>query len=212
MHPKSRKDFIGDIFVTLGYVLFFCVYESPRTLGKSTRRGLESVIRFVLQLSVLFMSYVTPHKSIAGSKDHRPAIIMQFTVPPSLDDILDMARAHLENLPEELLEKCHDLSVSVDDFPDTATEQDAGATDPYELLAVFKGGAQIAPGVTLKVSRGADILYLYRRPILDLWADEGDDLNNLIRQIMIGELGESLDFSEGDIDEMITRHYQGLFF
>jgi predicted Zn-dependent protease with MMP-like domain len=150
-------------------------------------------------------------KSSVGTKDQRPAIVMQFTVPPSLDDILDLARAHLDTLPEELLEKCHDLSVEVDDFPDTATEQDAGVDDPYELLAVFKGGAQIAPGVTMKIARGADILFLYRRPILDVWADGGEDLNTLIRQIMIGELGEALEFSEFDIDDMLNRHYQGLF-
>ncbi len=157
------------------------------------------------------MGYATT-KSPLGSKDHRPAIIMQFTVPPSLDDVIDLARAHLENLPDELLEKCHDLSVQVDDFADTATEQDAGATDPYELLAVFKGGAQIAPGVTMKVTRSADILFLYRRPILDLWAEGAEDLSTLIRQIMIGELGEAFEFSEADIDEMISRHYQGMFF
>ena len=156
------------------------------------------------------MVYTTT-KSVIAAKDHRPVLIMNFTVPPSIEDLHDMARLHLETLPEEIVEKCHDLTVEIDDFPDPATEQDSGTTDPYELLAVFKSGAQIAPGVTMKVTRGADILYLYRRPILDLWVEGGEDLNLLVRQIMIGELGEALEFSETDVDDMIARHYQGLF-
>ncbi len=151
------------------------------------------------------------HVKAAGSSRERHQIIMQYTVPPSLDEILGMANAHLETLPEELLEKCSELSVTVDDFPDSVTEQDQGIADAYELLALFKAGSQIAPGVTKKTTHGEDILVLYRRPILDLWCEGGEDLNQLIRHIMIGELGEAFEFSETDIDDMLSRHYQGLF-
>lgn len=154
------------------------------------------------------MGYGHLKSPVTVSERHQ--IIMQFTTPPSLDDVLTIANSHLETLPEELIEKCHELSVMVDDFPDTATEQDTGITDPYELLAVFKAGSQISPGVTRKSVTGEDVLVLYRRPILDMWSETGDDLNQLVRQIMIGELGECLEFSESEIEDMMARHYQGL--
>jgi predicted Zn-dependent protease with MMP-like domain len=150
------------------------------------------------------------HKSTSLPQRERPSIIMQFTAPPSLDDVLAIAHMHLETLPEELLEKCHELTLAIDDFPDPATEQDQGINDPYELLALFKAGSQMAPGVTKKSNHNADVLTLYRRPILDMWCESGEDLSQLIRQVMIGELGEAHEFSEADIDEMLTRHYQGL--
>lgn len=135
---------------------------------------------------------------------------MNYTTAPSLDDIQTIAQSHLDTLPEEILEKCHDLSVVVDDFPDTATEQEMDLTDPYDLLALFRSGSQIAPGVMSKTSSRADVLYIYRRPILDMWCESNEDLNQLIRQIMIGEMGEYLEFREEEVDEMIHRHYQGM--
>ena len=63
------------------------------------------------------MGYATT-KSPLGSKDHRPAIIMQFTVPPSLDDVIDLARAHLENLKKRMIagfrEKIEDVRFNGD--------------------------------------------------------------------------------------------------
>ncbi len=151
------------------------------------------------------------HLKTLSSHAERHSIIMAFTAPPSLDDLTTIAQSHLDTLPEELLEKCNSLTIQVDEFPDTATEQEMELSDPYDLLALFRPSSQIAPGVVKKISKGDDVLILYRRPILDMWCEGGEDLNHLVRQIIIGELGECLEFSESDIDEMIARHYQGLF-
>lgn len=135
---------------------------------------------------------------------------MQFTAAPTTDDLAGIAAAHLLTLPDELLEKCQDLTIEIEEFPDTATEAEMELDGPYDLLALYRSGSQISPGVTKKVSNNDDVLVLYRRPILDLWCEGGEDLNQLVRQVMIGELGEALEFSESDIDEMTARHYQGM--
>lgn len=152
-----------------------------------------------------------PHTKLSASITGRHQIIMQFTAPPSADDVMGIATSHLETLPEEILGKCEDLIIQVEEFPDTATEQEMELSGPYDLLALFRPSSQIAPGVNRKVSNGDDVLVLYRRPILDMWCESGEDLNHLIRQIMIGELGECLEFVESEIDEMVNRHYQGMF-
>ena len=140
----------------------------------------------------------------------RHQIIMNFSAPPSGDDLLGIATTHLETLPEELLEKCNDLQVRIEEFPDTATEQEMDLSDPYDLLALYRAGSQILPGVMRKTSSADDVLVIYRRPVLDMWCETGEDLNHLIRQVMIGELGEAFEFAEDQIEEMIARHYQGM--
>lgn len=140
----------------------------------------------------------------------REQIIMHFTVPPSADDITVMAGAALAALPEELVEFTESLAVTVEDFPDEAVLQELELDDPYELMALYRSGAQIAPGVTKKSANDDDVLILYRRPLLDAWCETNDDLTTLIRQVMIEELGQNFDFSDEEIEEMAARHYQGM--
>ena len=137
-------------------------------------------------------------------------IIMNYTVPPSEDDLAVMANSVMDLLPEELLEFCDELTIQIDDMPDEVVEQDLGLDDPYELLALYKSGKEISPGVERKVASADDVLILYRRPILDMWSETADDLTNLIRQVMVEELGRHFNFSDEEVEEMVERHYQGL--
>ena len=138
-------------------------------------------------------------------------IIMNFTTPPSLEDVEDLANAAWENLPEELSSRCDELTIAVEDTVDDTTMDDLDVDDAYELLALYKNGKEISPGVERKVANDDDVLVIYRRPVLDMWCETQDDLLSLIRQIMIEELGRHFEFSEDDIEDMAERHYQGMF-
>lgn len=140
----------------------------------------------------------------------RRQIIMNFTIPPSLDDLTVIAREALESLPEDLLEFCEDLEIVVEDIAEDAIAAEIGFDDPFELCALFRPGGEIAPGVERKASNGGDTLFLFRRPILDLWCASGEDLNLAVRQVMIAELGQNFDFSEDEIEDMTRRHCQAL--
>lgn len=140
----------------------------------------------------------------------RKEIIMNFSIPPSIEDINVIALETLDNLPEEILEFCDSLSVCVEDLPDDALQNDLDLDDPFELIALYKNGQQLSPGVQSKTANDDDVLILFRRPLLDMWCETGDDLNTLVRQIMIEELGQNFDFSDDEIDEMTKRHYQGM--
>lgn len=140
----------------------------------------------------------------------RQQIIVNFSAPPSADDLAVIARCAVETLPDELVECSRDLQLRIEEFPDTATEQELGLEDPYDLLALFHAGGEIAPGVQRKICNDDDVLVLYRRPILDMWCEGGEDLALMVRQIVIGELGEQFDFTEDEIEEMASRHFQGL--
>lgn len=137
-------------------------------------------------------------------------IIMNYSVPPSAEDVLVMAQEAFDVLPEEILEFCDTLTIEIEEFPDDTTETELDLEDPYELLALYKSGKEISPGVESKVADADDVLVLYRRPILDFWCDSGSDLTTVIREVMIEELGGRFEFSEKDIEEMIARHHQGM--
>jgi predicted Zn-dependent protease with MMP-like domain len=137
-------------------------------------------------------------------------IIMNFSAPPSADDLLVMAQQILDALPDELAESCEELEIEVEEFPDSALEQDMELDSPYELLAFYRSGSEISPGVEKKVASDDDALVIFRRPVLDLWCETGDDLGNLVREVMIEEIARALEFSEDDIRDMIRRHHQGL--
>lgn len=137
-------------------------------------------------------------------------IIMNFSLAPSIEDLTVIAGETLDALPEDLLEFCDGLAVRVEEFPDESTEQELDLDDPYDLLALYRSGREISPGIEKKTANDDDILLLYRRPILDMWCESGDDIAALIRHIMIEELGRHFDFSEDEIDEMAGQHYQGM--
>lgn len=140
----------------------------------------------------------------------RDQIIMSFSTPPSGEDIQVIARNMLETLPDELLAHCEDLTIEVEDFPDEAIQQELELEDPYELLALYRSGSEISPGVTKKTAEGDDMLLIFRRPLLDAWCETFEDINILIRQVMIEELGQTFEFSEEDIEEMAMRDFAGV--
>lgn len=140
----------------------------------------------------------------------RQQIIMHFSTPPSAEDLHVIATEAIENLPDELMELCEDLTIVIEDFADDAVQDDLELEDPYELMALYRSGKQISPGVQSKVANDDDVLIIYRRALLDMWCETGEDLNALTRQVIIEELGHNFDFSEDEIDEMNQRHYQGM--
>tara|TARA_B100001989_G_C24547169_1_gene471703 strand:- start:614 stop:1045 length:432 start_codon:yes stop_codon:yes gene_type:complete len=137
-------------------------------------------------------------------------IIMNYTVPPSIEDLEVMAKSVFESLPEEIAEYCDEIELLVEEMVDEGTESELDLDDPFDLLALFKSGKEISPGVERKDSSEDDCLVLYRRSILDMWCETCDDLSVIIRQVMIEELGRCFDFSDREIQEMIRRHYQGM--
>ena len=135
----------------------------------------------------------------------RQEIIMNFSTPPSADDLAVFARQALESLPSELAVKCEDVILEIEEFPDDATMQDLDLETPYELLALYHSGNEISPGVQKKIANGEDKITLFRRPILDVWCETGEDLGRLIREIIVEELARGFEFSDEDIQDMVSN-------
>lgn len=137
-------------------------------------------------------------------------ILMNFSTPPSLDDLEAIANEQLDLMPDEFAECYETLTIQIEEVPDEATEADLELDDPFDLLALYKAGKELSPGVETKNTNGDDVLILYRRPILDVWCETGEDLTQIMREAIIEEIGNQFDFSDEDIEEMTQRHYQGM--
>ena len=137
----------------------------------------------------------------------RQEIIMNLGRAPSLDDVLTIARSVLNSLPEELIELFEDLELDIQDFPDEVVEMEQGLEDPYDLLSLYKSAKEVSPGVEKKDAEGNDTLLLYRRPIIDYWSENGERFELVVRQIIIEELANQHDFTDDEIDEMVSRHH-----
>lgn len=124
---------------------------------------------------------------------------MGFTVPPSLEDIQEIAEAILDELPESLRKKTAKLKIIVEDFPDAFVEQEMEIETPFDLLGCYQSSGPAAIGRTA-VNAGQDQLHLYRRPILDVWSETNDDLTRLINRVMIQEIGHHFGHSPDEIE------------
>ncbi len=117
---------------------------------------------------------------------------------PTLADIEDLARATLDRIPGPLRQNLTDLVVQVVEFPDDETMRALDLDTPYDLLGMYSGVSLERKSVTA-VPEDVDIIFLYRRPLLHYWIECGEDLNNLVRHVLIHEIGHHFGFSDADM-------------
>jgi len=91
--------------------------------------------------------------------------------------------------------------IRVEDFPDAETEQEMGLEDPFELLGLYRG-VSLQHKSTLYTHDDVDMIFLYRRPILDYWCETGEDLTHIVRHVLIHEVGHHLGLSDEDMERI----------
>lgn len=123
-----------------------------------------------------------------------------FTTAPTLDDIETIARAAFESLPREFRSLVGDIVYRIDEFPDPETEADMGLESPFDLLGLYRGtpiGEK--DGGTYPA---VDMIFLYRRPLLDFWCEAEEDLTDLVRHVLIHEIGHHFGLSDEDMERI----------
>lgn len=129
-------------------------------------------------------------------------IVMNHSIPPSLDDMAAVAQGVVDSLPVELVSFAEDMDILLDEFPTADVIDELDLDDEFDLLALFRTEAERIPGVVAKSARSERVLILYRRPILDLWCDTGEDFLNLMRNVVISEIAQANGFSDEEIETM----------
>ena len=104
----------------------------------------------------------------------------------------------LERLPAEFRAHLGDVVLRVEDFADDATLDQMGIEDPFELTGLYSGRPV---GDKSSTDSGAlpDMIHLYRRPILDEWAETGVSLEALVTHVLVHEVGHHFGLSDADM-------------
>lgn len=124
---------------------------------------------------------------------------MNSGLAPSLDDLADLGEAAFAALPEGFRALAGEVVFRVTDFAEPEVLADLGIEDPFDLTGLYHGVA-LGQGSVLDPASGPSQIFLYRRPILDEWAERGDvTLADLVAHVLVHEIAHHFGLSDADI-------------
>jgi acetylglutamate kinase len=129
-----------------------------------------------------------------------------FGLPPSNDDIADLAERALAAIPTRLAGHIRGVGIAVEDMPDDETLEELGIDSAWELTGLYRGTPLTRRSVD-DIAREPDLIFLYREPILLEWIESGEDLFHLVRSVLVHEVAHHFGFSDADI-EAIEREME----
>ena len=128
-------------------------------------------------------------------------------VAPSLADIEALATAAWQRLPADFRNMCGDLVIRVEDFPHDEVLAEMELDDPFDLMGLYQGVSLDKKSVS-DPPRDPDMVFLYRRPLLDYWAEEPDEtLGDLITHVLVHEIGHHFGFSDSDMEDIESESH-----
>ncbi len=125
----------------------------------------------------------------------------RFSLPPSAEDIAEMAERALAAIPEQLKRHMGGIGISVEDMADDETLDDMAIENGWDLTGLYRGTPLTRRSVD-DIARQPDLIVLYREPILLEWIETGEDLFRLVRNVLIHEVGHHFGFSDAEIEAL----------
>ena len=119
---------------------------------------------------------------------------------PSLAEFERLAEEAFARLPEDFRRMCEGVVVRVDDFPDDETLDQMGFDSPFDLLGLFRGVGLAQAGAGLQTGQFPNMIWLYRRPLLDYWAEHEETLGTLVTHVLVHEIGHHFGLSDADME------------
>jgi predicted Zn-dependent protease with MMP-like domain len=123
---------------------------------------------------------------------------------PTLADFEAMAAHAWQRLPAHFRQMCGDLVIRVEDFGAEDILDEMGIEDAYDLMGLYQGVSLNNKSVG-DLPREPDLVFLYRRPILDYWSEGEELLGDIITHVLVHEIGHHFGFSDDDMEEIETQ-------
>lgn len=121
---------------------------------------------------------------------------------PTLSDVELLAEEAFAALPADFRALCGDVVVRVEDFPTDDVVADLKAESPFDLLGLFQGIGLAHDQAVPETGRLPNTIYLYRRPILDYWAENEETLGAIVTHVLVHEIGHHFGLSDADMEEI----------
>jgi predicted Zn-dependent protease with MMP-like domain len=118
---------------------------------------------------------------------------------PSLVDFEHLAEQAFASLPEAFRQLCEGVIIKVEDFPDDETLDAMGCETEFDLLGLFRGRGIAQSPASPHTGELPNMIWLYRRPILDFWAGEAETLGHIVTHVLVHEIGHHFGLSDADI-------------
>jgi predicted Zn-dependent protease with MMP-like domain len=124
---------------------------------------------------------------------------------PTAADIDELAQAAYAALPASFRRLCEGLVIQVVDFPDDETLDEMGAQSEFDLLGLFRGRGLPHRPASDETGAMPNMIWLYRRPLLDFWCEGEDTLGAVVAHVLIHEIGHHFGLSDADMEAVEAR-------
>ncbi len=120
--------------------------------------------------------------------------------PPTIDEFAEIAKAAIEALPEPFRGLVLDVPCRIEDFASDEILEEMDMDSPFDLMGLFQGVGLPQGGAEPFSGQMPNQISLYRRPILDYWAESDETLGEIITHVVIHEIGHHFGFSDEDME------------
>jgi predicted Zn-dependent protease with MMP-like domain len=139
------------------------------------------------------------HETMTADPAFADPLAWRTVKAPSLEELEVLAERAFQRLPEKFRALCEGLVIRVEDFPTDEVLDELRAETEFDLLGLFQGvglpfQSESAP------THMPNMVWLYRRPILDYWAEHDETLGAIITHVLVHEIGHHFGLSDDDID------------
>lgn len=121
---------------------------------------------------------------------------------PSLAEFEALADAAFARLPEGFRMLCDGVILQIADFPDDETMDEMGLESPFDILGLFHGVGLAQGAAVAETGQFPNMVWLYRRPILDYWAEHEETLGKIITHVLVHEIGHHFGLSDDDMERI----------
>lgn len=123
---------------------------------------------------------------------------------PTLKEFEELAEAAWRQIPDEFRQLAKDVLIRIEDFATDDVLDSLGIESEFDLMGLYQGVSLERKSV-MDIAQGPDTVVLYRRPILEYWADSDETLGALVTHVLVHEIGHHFGLSDADMEAIEAK-------